>query len=153
MPGGFGTLDELFESLTLIQTGRTPPIPLVLLAPPGDDFWSSWREELHERLCSRELISPEDPSLLMETTTASEAVERICRFFRVFHSAHLGEDLIELLLNAPIPAEAIEELNRNSPICRRRAPFRPARAATTVVTCGPVCVCVSTSAAWAGFIS
>jgi uncharacterized protein (TIGR00730 family) len=112
MPGGFGTLDELFESLTLIQTGRTPPIPLVLLAPQGDDFWSSWRRDMHERLCSRDLISPEDPALLVEASCAREAVQRICRFYRVFHSARLSEDRIELLLHAPIPPAWLPDLNR-----------------------------------------
>ena len=55
MPGGFGTLDELFEALTLIQTGRTQPIPLVLLAPPGDDFWSVWKRNVNEELVRRTL--------------------------------------------------------------------------------------------------
>ncbi len=112
MPGGFGTLDELFESLTLIQTGRTPPIPLVLLAPEGDDFWSSWRRDMHERLCNRGLISPEDPALLVEASCAREAVQRISRFYRVFCSARLEEDRIELLLNVPVPGECLARLNR-----------------------------------------
>ena len=76
MPGGFGTLDELFESLTLIQTGRTPPIPLVLLAPPGDRFWSSWERDLSQGLAARGLISPEDGDLLIEAHSAEEAVAR-----------------------------------------------------------------------------
>jgi hypothetical protein len=112
MPGGFGTLDELFESLTLIQTGRTSPIPLVLLAPEGDTFWSSWRHDMHERLCSRGLISMEDPALLVEASCATAAVELICRFYRVFHSANLSEDRIELLLNAPLPRDWLPDLNR-----------------------------------------
>ena len=112
MPGGFGTLDELFESLTLIQTGRTPPIPLVLLAPEGDDFWSSWRRDMHERLAARGLISPEDPALLVEASCAKEAVRRISRFYRVFRSARLDEDRIEVLLNAEVPRMPAPELNR-----------------------------------------
>jgi uncharacterized protein (TIGR00730 family) len=111
LPGGFGTLDELFESLTLIQTGRTPPIPLVLLAPAGDGFWSVWRRRMEQALASRGLISPEDGSLVQEASCAADAVALISRFYRVFHSALLGEERIELLLNAAIPRELLPGLN------------------------------------------
>jgi hypothetical protein len=112
MPGGFGTLDELFESLTLIQTGRTPPIPLVLLAPPGDRVWSSWERDMSQGLAARGLISPEDGDLLIEAHSAEEAVARISRFYHRFHSARLGDNRIELLLNAPLLAEQLDSLNR-----------------------------------------
>jgi uncharacterized protein (TIGR00730 family) len=111
MPGGFGTLDELFECLTLIQTGRTPPIPLVLLAPSGDDFWTVWRQNVHQELAKRGLVSPEDVALVMEASCASEAVALISRFYRVFHSAQPGEDRIELLLKAPVPRSLLPNLN------------------------------------------
>jgi uncharacterized protein (TIGR00730 family) len=77
MPGGFGTFDELFESLTLIQTGRTPPIPLVMLAPSGDHFWPDWLQDIQQDLASRGLISPEDNSLLKQASTAAEAMEEV----------------------------------------------------------------------------
>jgi uncharacterized protein (TIGR00730 family) len=112
MPGGFGTLDELFECLTLIQTGRTPPIPLVVLAPPGDDFWTVWRRNVAQELAERGLISPEDGDLLLEASSAAEAVARISRFYRVFHSAQPGEGRIELLLKTPVPRQVLPELNR-----------------------------------------
>ncbi len=112
LPGGFGTLDELFEALTLIQTGRTQPIPLVLLAPPGDPFWSSWQVEVQRLMTKRGLISPEDRSLVWQTDSASEAISRICRFYRVFHAAELLSDRLELQLNAPIPPQALMQLNR-----------------------------------------
>lgn len=112
LPGGFGTFDELFECLTLIQTGRTPPIPLVLLAPPGDSYWPQWRQSVSAQLVERSLISPEDLALMNEATSAEEAVERIRRFFRVFHSARLEEEPMELLLHAPIPPELLSLLNR-----------------------------------------
>lgn len=112
MPGGFGTLDELFECLTLIQTGRTPPIPLVLLAPEGDDFWAHWLQDMHQGLAERGLISPEDCDLVVEASCASEAVAHISRFYRVFHSARLGEERMELLLNAPVPRSLLSGLNQ-----------------------------------------
>ncbi|MEB3271087.1 MAG: LOG family protein [Synechococcus sp.] len=111
LPGGFGTFDELFECLTLIQTGRTPPIPLVLLAPPSDPYWSRWQQIVHRRLVDRNLISPEDLALISRVSSAEAAVERIRRFYRVFHSARLDEQPMELLLHAPIPAPLLAQLN------------------------------------------
>lgn len=111
LPGGFGTFDELFECLTLIQTGRTPPIPLVLLAPEGDSYWTHWREHLHESLSGRGLISPEDLDLIFLAASAEEAVACIRRFYRVFHCARLGDQPMELLLHAPIPQPLLNSLN------------------------------------------
>ena len=111
LPGGFGTFDELYECLTLIQTGRTTPIPLVLLAPPGDPFWSQWKDSVRQRLAGRSLISPEDLALISEATSAEHAVERIRGFYRVFHSARLAEQPMELLLHAPIPQPVLSALN------------------------------------------
>jgi len=111
MPGGFGTFDELFESLTLIQTGRTPPIPLVMLAPEGDRFWPDWLQDIQQDLACRGLISPEDTSLLKQANTASEAMQHICHFYRVFHTAQFAEDRMELLLHNAISSETLASLN------------------------------------------
>ena len=111
MPGGFGTLDELFESLTLIQTGRTPPIPLVLLAPPGNPFWSGWQRDMSQGLAASGLISPEDGDILREAHSAEEAVAHISRFYRLFHSARLGDNRIELLLNCALQPDQLAALN------------------------------------------
>jgi len=113
MPGGFGTFDELFESLTLIQTGRTPPIPLVMLAPSGDRFWPDWLQDIQQGLASRGLISPEDTSLLKQASTAAEAMQHICRFYRVFHTAQFAEDRMELLLHGELPSSTVAELNHD----------------------------------------
>lgn len=113
MPGGFGTFDELFESLTLIQTGRTPPIPLVMLAPPGDAFWPEWLGELHQGLVRRGLISPEDTTLLKQASSAAEAMAIISRFYRVFHGAQYAEDCLELLLHGRLSDAQLGQLNRS----------------------------------------
>lgn len=112
LPGGFGTFDELFESLTLIQTGRTPPIPLVMLAPAGDDFWPRWLQDIQAALVDRGLISAEDTALLKQARSASEAMDHISRFYRVFHTSQVVEDGLELLLHAPLPADRLDALNR-----------------------------------------
>ena len=112
MPGGFGTFDELFESLTLIQTGRTPPIPLVLLAPEDDSFWSDWLKTIDGTLQDRALISSEDTSLFKQARSAAEALEHISRFYRVFHGAQLAGEQTELLLHCPLPAATVAELNQ-----------------------------------------
>ncbi|UPM51023.1 TIGR00730 family Rossman fold protein [Synechococcus sp. A10-1-5-1] len=112
MPGGFGTFDELFESLTLIQTGRTPPIPVVLLAPEGDDFWSDWLATIDNTLLGRALISAEDTSLLKQASSAAEALGHISHFYRVFHTAQFAEEQMELLMHSPLPAETVAELNQ-----------------------------------------
>lgn len=113
LPGGFGTFDELFESLTLIQTGRTPPIPLVMLAPDGDDFWPAWLHDIQSDLASRGLISAEDTSLLKQARSAAEAMDQISRFYRVFHTSQFQEDVLELLLHVALPAELVSELNHD----------------------------------------
>lgn len=111
LPGGFGTLDELFESLTLIQTGRTRPIPLVLLAPPDNPFWRGWQRDVQQGLAAQGLISAEDPSLLLEASSAEQAIALISRFYRVFHTAQAGEDRLELLLHTVLDEAALQHIN------------------------------------------
>ena len=113
LPGGFGTLDELFESLTLVQTGRTPPVPLVLLAPAGDRYWSGWQVEVQRQMTRRGLISPEDRSLVMLADSAEAAMAYISHFYRVFHAAELHSDRVELQLNAAVPPADLRQLNRD----------------------------------------
>jgi len=112
LPGGYGTLDELFEALTLIQTGRTPPIPLVLLAPEADGYWVHLRRALEAALFGRGLVSAEDGALVQQASDAAGALAVISRFYRVFHSALPGEDRIELLLNTAFPPDLLPALNR-----------------------------------------
>src|SRR5438045_1674750 len=84
-PGGFGTLDEGFEVLTLIQTGKSHMMPVVLIDHPGDDYWQRWLDFVNDVLVKRELISPYDTSLFKVTSSVDEAVAEILDFYRVYH--------------------------------------------------------------------
>src|SRR5208337_3536060 len=86
LPGGFGTLDEAFELLTLLQTGKAQPAPLVLLDVPGSTYWQGWRHFLDAEVASRQLVSPEDHSLFKITSDVDEAAAEMLGFYRNYHS-------------------------------------------------------------------
>ena len=85
-PGGFGTQDEGFEVLTLIQTGKSHLFPIVMVDEPGGDYWTRWQRYIEEVLVGRQLISPHDVALYKLTDSVDEAVAEIMRFYRVYHS-------------------------------------------------------------------
>jgi hypothetical protein len=112
LPGGFGTFDEAFEVLTLIQTGKTSMIPVILLDIPGGRTWKTWDAYVREEMAARELISPEDVYLYRITDTVEDAVREILEFYRVFHSHRfVGEDLV-MRLRRPMSPEALGALQR-----------------------------------------
>jgi uncharacterized protein (TIGR00730 family) len=112
LPGGFGTLDEAFELLTLVQTGKAEPAPIVLLEIPGDGYWRSWHRFLMEEVARRGLISPEDHHLYRVTDNVEEAADEILTFYRNYHSIRwVGSQLVIRLQVLPSPAE-LDELNR-----------------------------------------
>ena len=101
-PGGFGTLDEGYEALTLMQTGKSQLMPLVLVDKPGGTYWKTWDRNIREQLLRDKLISPDDLSLYQITDSADEAVKIITRFYRNFHSTRFVKDLLVIRLkNAP----------------------------------------------------
>jgi len=101
-PGGFGTLDEGYECLTLVQTGKAEVMPIVFLDAPGGTYWKTWRVSIETRLLASGLISEEDFSLFKVTDDVEEAVEEIQRFYRIFHSSrYVGEKLVMRLNRAP----------------------------------------------------
>jgi uncharacterized protein (TIGR00730 family) len=103
-PGGFGTHDEGFEVLTLIQTGKSHMFPVVLVDYPGDDYWSTWDEFVRKQLLSRNMISPADLSLYKVTNSVPEAVREIRNFYRVYHSMrYVKGQLVLRLQKAPTP--------------------------------------------------
>jgi uncharacterized protein (TIGR00730 family) len=106
LPGGFGTLDEGYEVLTLIQTGKATPKPIVFLDPPGGDFWVNWKCYVEEQLLKRGFISPEDMRLFLVTDSLEAAIEETTRFYRNFHSVRYTRDeLILRLQHRPSTAQ------------------------------------------------
>ena len=112
-PGGFGTMDEGYEALTLMQTGKSKLMPLVLIDPPGATYWKTWDKHIREHLVRNQLISPEDLDLYRITDRTEEAVKIITRFYRNYHSMRFVKDLLVIRLkNTPSPS-AIEALNED----------------------------------------
>jgi uncharacterized protein (TIGR00730 family) len=85
-PGGFGTHDEAFEALTLVQTGKSHLFPVVMVDEPGGTYWAAWDRFIREQLHDRGYISPADTSLYKLTDSVDEAVAEVTRFYRVYHS-------------------------------------------------------------------
>ena len=111
LPGGFGTLDETFELLTLTQTGKGLPVPIVLLDPPDDPFWERIDELIHEQLVDRGLVSPADTGLYLVTDSATRRRAEIDRFYANYHSIrYVGDHLVVRLRHAPTDAQ-LAELN------------------------------------------
>jgi uncharacterized protein (TIGR00730 family) len=112
-PGGFGTMDETFEILTLMQTGKARIIPVVMLDRPGGDYWQTWMKFQTEYLCKLGLVSPEDFSFFKITHDVNEAVREILQFYEVYHSARwVGEQLV-LRICRPLTKDAVADLNKN----------------------------------------
>ncbi|HMJ07311.1 MAG TPA: LOG family protein [Chthoniobacterales bacterium] len=111
-PGGFGTMDEGFEALTLMQTGKARIIPVVLVDRPNGSYWETWMKFLTEHLFKLGLIGKEDFRLFKIVHDASEAVAEILQFYRVYHSARwVGEELV-VRLNDRLPDADVAELNQ-----------------------------------------
>jgi uncharacterized protein (TIGR00730 family) len=110
-PGGFGTLDEGFELLTLIQTGKSYPAPIVLLDHPGSTYWDGWKRFVADELETAGMVSPVDKSLFLHTHDVGEAVRYISHFYSSFHSMrYVGKRLV-IRLRHPLPEGAYATLN------------------------------------------
>jgi uncharacterized protein (TIGR00730 family) len=127
-PGGFGTLDELFETLTLVQTGRSHIMPIVLVEGLDADgtsrgYWHDWQEFVRDELLRNGWISPEDMALFRIVQTPQEAVDEVLRFYRRYHSSRYVRDNLVIRLNAPLPSADLQRI---------AAEFRPLFASGTV---------------------
>ena len=111
LPGGFGTLDEAFELLTLIQTGKSDLHPIVMLDVPGGTYWKSFDRYIRDELLAHGYITESDLSLFRYTDNIDEAVEEIEGFYRVYHSQRYVNDRLVLRLNRKPTPEQIQELS------------------------------------------
>src|SRR6266567_3138156 len=111
-PGGFGTLDETFEVLTLMQTGKARIIPVVMLNRPRGNYWEEWMKFITDRLLKRGLISQEDFSFFKITHTVREAVTEILHFYKIYHSARWVGERFVVRMNNRLSKNAIVDLNR-----------------------------------------
>jgi hypothetical protein len=109
-PGGFGTFDEGYEALTLMQTGKSQLMPLVLVDKPGGTYWKTWDAYVRGQLLKAKLISPEDTSLYHITDSVDDAVNTIVRFYRNFHSTRFVHDLLVIRLKNAPPAATLAKL-------------------------------------------
>ncbi|MBI3016097.1 MAG: LOG family protein, partial [Candidatus Tectomicrobia bacterium] len=111
-PGGLGTHDEAYEVLTLLQTGKSDPMPIVFIDVPGGDYWKRWRDFVEECLVKRGLISPEDAHLFRITDRVEEAVEEISGFYRNYHSSRYVDGILVVRLQRPPGPETLRKLNQ-----------------------------------------
>jgi uncharacterized protein (TIGR00730 family) len=115
LPGGFGTLDEGLEVLTLLQTGKRDMVPVVFLDEPGGSYWREFQQFIERHLLSRKLICPEDVSLYTITDDVDRAVEEILGFFRVYHSMRYVKSQLVLRLNHALDDALVDEINCRFP--------------------------------------
>jgi uncharacterized protein (TIGR00730 family) len=134
LPGGFGTLDEGFELLTLLQTGKAEPAPVVMLDVPGGTYWREWDDFLQSEVEPRGLVSVDDRSLFMVTDDVTEATAEILGFYRNYQSCRWVGDLLVMRIKVAPDRAALADLNHRfgdivaSGAMRMSKPLPPERA-------------------------
>jgi hypothetical protein len=111
-PGGFGTMDEAFELLTLVQTGKSSLHPIVMIDSEGTGYWDAWHA-LCQVLLAQGMISPHDSNLYKVTTDINEAIDEIRTFYSVFHSERYVDGKLVIRLNHEIPDELVARLSKD----------------------------------------
>ena len=112
-PGGFGTLDEAMDTLTLVQTGKRDPLPLVLVDEPGGTYWSHYLQFFKEKLLKEGYISDTDFDLFECVESVDDVMERINRFYRRYHSLRYVEGQLVIRLSSPLEAESVQRLRKD----------------------------------------
>jgi len=110
LPGGFGTMDELFEVITLMHTGKTTPAPIVLLDEPGGTFWKKWMTFVEDAIVADDYIGAADTCLVRATTSIAESIEEIERFYSNYQSFTIEGDRASMSLRHTPTAEQVNGL-------------------------------------------
>ncbi len=110
-PGGYGTQDEIFEALTLVQTGKSAMVPIVLCEAEGSTYWEHWDNYVRRSLLNNGMISPEDLNLYYITRDMEDAVEHITRFYRNYHSSRYVKDDLVIRIKKPLEPGDVRRLN------------------------------------------
>ncbi len=113
LPGGFGTLDEALEVLTLLQTGKRDMVPVILLDAPGGCFWKEFQTFIENQLLAGKMISQDDLSLYRITDDYQQAVDEITQFYRIYHSMRYVRDRLVLRLQKELPETLLDDINQN----------------------------------------
>ena len=128
LPGGFGTLDEALEVMTLMQTGKHDLVPLVLLNPPGSDYWQSLQRFIVEQLLHNRLISDEDLHLYRITDSCAHAVQEVLRFYARYHSMRYVKRELVLRMQKELTEPQLDEINHRFEDIRSEGSFRQTKA-------------------------
>lgn len=128
-PGGFGTHDEGFETLTLVQTGKSATIPIVFIDKPGGTYWRSWADYVATQMLGKGLIGEEDMHLFKITDDAQWAADEISQFYSRYHSSRFVKDQFVIRMLTPLPPGELRRLNT-----RFAAILNPGGA---IESCGP----------------
>ena len=133
LPGGFGTLDETLELLTLTQTGKGLPVPIVLLDTPGDPYWEKFHDFVGRQLVERGLVSPADTELYLVTDDCQAAIDEVLGFYRNYDSIrYIGHLAVMRMKQSPTDEQLASLNERFGPLCEsgviaRATPYEPER--------------------------
>jgi len=111
-PGGFGTLDEAMETLTLVQTGKRDPLPILLVDEPAGTYWERWIHFVEEELLTQSYISKTDLGLLGRLESEEEVLEGLRRFYSRYHSLRYVGDRLVLRLESPLDEVLVNNLRK-----------------------------------------
>jgi uncharacterized protein (TIGR00730 family) len=127
-PGGFGTMDEGFEVLTLVQTGKSVPMPIVFIDQPGGDYWKMWQDYVEKQLLARGLIGPADLALYKITDNVDQAIHEVRHFYSNYHSLRYSRDEVIFRLHRAPTVEQLAEINRKFADINVKGEYRVSKA-------------------------
>jgi uncharacterized protein (TIGR00730 family) len=129
LPGGFGTMDEAFELLTLVQTGKSEPAPIVMLDVPGGEYWKAW-DSFAQTLVDRSYVGAIDTSLYRITDSVDEAVDELTGFYRNFHSIRFVDGRLVVRLQRLPDDATLAKLNEDFGSILTTGAIEPVRTST-----------------------